>query len=109
MSGSAKGRNARRREALWVKDPHCADCGVLTIPPHVLVEKYKVLQHEKGWGEAVPREEREKMATLEHCISKLSPYRDKLPQRYLLLCFYCNQARAARQQRMFQKVTPDAQ
>lgn len=76
----------RRRNSLWGKDPHCAICGIETIPSSVLNAKYGTNQ--KLW----PRDEKAKMATLDHIYNRWERPMVKYGATRLA-CFLCNSKR----------------
>lgn len=76
----------RQREQMWLVDPLCEKCGVLTFLP----KASPMLDGTKPW---VPSN----MATIQHVYSKLHPKRREAPKgerRHLLWCHKCNKADA---------------
>lgn len=72
-----------RRNKLWAEDPHCRQCGVLTVLPQ------NTRNHKLS-----------NLATIEHIYSKLNPKRLIQPEvneiRRILLCQKCNLENAAK-------------
>lgn len=86
MSVGNRERLRKRRERLWLNDPHCENCGKLTILPEQL-PGYKPGIGLKGY------EQPSNMATIQHRYSKNNPKRKfYIPgeRRHLLWCHECN-------------------
>jgi hypothetical protein len=81
------GGNKKIRERLFKKDPHCQQCGVLTVSPRFCE------------GMIPPPND---MATLEHIYSRFHPIRHSQDyakfERYKILCYQCNHANARAEQ-----------
>lgn len=79
----------KQRTRLWEEDPHCRNCGVLTILPHDV----------PGYQPESKFVSPDNMATIQHVYSRLNPERRQIngtrgnqPEpRHLLWCFKCNQ------------------
>lgn len=73
-----------RRTKLWREDPHCRNCGVLTILPEM--RRKDLIRNNVNLTN---------MATLEHLNSRLNPERLKPNYsseiRTTLLCYKCNE------------------
>jgi len=76
------------RDRLWKVDPHCRQCGVLTILPQDIVkgrDRFGKLRHYP-----------DNMATIDHLRSRYDLKRrihDRNERRYILLCIKCNNKR----------------
>lgn len=77
----------KQRSRLWHIDPHCKNCGVLTIlPEHLPDECFK--NEKRSKLKIVPKN----MATIQHSYSKLHPLRHAGEHNtHALWCWKCNQ------------------
>lgn len=88
-------RKVIRREILYRENPHCRKCGIKTILPSELAEKYKGKIHGKG-NEHLQRyitgEERNRTATIQHLVPRDSIMRlvHTSGPRTTLYCWLCN-------------------
>ncbi len=74
-----KNRLARRRKRMWLEDPHCENCGILTVlPEHIKMGKKK--------------RQPPNMATIQHKYHRLHPLRMVRTddRRTYLWCRSCN-------------------
>lgn len=94
MAGKTK-RLTRRREILWHRDPHCQNCGVLTILPSQLAQKHGISPadlHSK-----LKIEKLHTMATIDHVVNRFESNRlaNEGRERTRLYCWLCNNKRGA--------------
>ena len=76
----------RRRRALWEQSPFCRNCGIETILPEALEQKF-------GHHKKVPRELHLRMATIEHKNDRIlgpRPPHNWGKKTLTLWCFKCN-------------------
>lgn len=83
-----------RRKRLWRKNPRCRNCGVVTILPEDMMKRYGITDGSKMMS-LISREDSDRMATIQHLVSRLDPNRTKHKPneiRYDLWCNRCNSA-----------------
>lgn len=80
----------KQRTKLWLINPHCENCGILTIlPEHLPIENFK--NKDRSKLKTVP----DNMATIQHKYDRNHPLRNKKisandSRRHFLWCYKCN-------------------
>lgn len=89
INWAGTGQLQERRHKLWLEDPKCRNCGIETIPPQDLIDKYG--EYVSKW----PKEVHDRMATLEHTITRFDPKSKTLGRNSnpvtTLFCAKCNE------------------
>lgn len=92
------GRYRRTRDRMWRKNPHCENCGVLTVLPKDVDGKINPNNGYRQIKDVPPN-----MATIQHKYSRLNKKRleHTHERRWFLWCHKCNHADSVREQKEY--------